>query len=108
VRLTATPNGRIVSEPAGADVDPAAYGEKLEALSEHKPPRRGQPVTDDELRSAAHLYRKALAEGKPPTGAVAEGLFLSRATAGRRVAMARERGFLGKALPRAAGEIEIP
>lgn len=51
--------------------------------------------TDDTLRWVAHLYRLAVVVGNGPRKAVEEALSLPRATAGRWIALARERGFLG-------------
>lgn len=53
--------------------------------------------TDETLDWVAHAYRVALVLGDPPTGAVEKTFELPRSTAGRWVALARERGFLGKA-----------
>jgi len=53
--------------------------------------------TDRTLRAVAALYRLAYAVGDAPTKGVEQGLGLPRSTAGRWVAMARERGFLGQA-----------
>jgi hypothetical protein len=63
-----------------------------------------QGPTDEALKQVAAMYRVAHLMGLPPTGAVAQGLSLARSTAGRWVSMARQRGFLGKAEPRKAGE----
>lgn len=54
-------------------------------------------ATDRALRWVAHLYRFALAVGLPPTKAVSDTLGLTRPTAGRRIAMARDHGLLGPA-----------
>jgi hypothetical protein len=53
--------------------------------------------TDRALRWVAHIYRYGLAIGYKPTKAVAEAVGLSRPTAGRWIAAAREKGFLGPA-----------
>ncbi len=52
--------------------------------------------TDETLDWVAYIYRLALMLGTPPTGTVERDLELPRSTAGRWVAMARERGFLGQ------------
>jgi uncharacterized protein DUF6214 len=58
-------------------------------------PRQGTPMTDDELRRIAELYRAAQARGFPPVKAITEAPPKpSRATASRWVAEARRRGFL--------------
>lgn len=68
-------------------------------------PRRGSPVTEDNLRAVAEMYRDALRSGvRGPTQAVAKRMHVSRSTAGRWVSMARERGLLGAATPGARGE----
>lgn len=63
-----------------------------------------QGPTDEALKQVAAMYRVAHLMGLPPTESVAQGLSLARSTAGRWVSMARQRGFLGKAEPRKAGE----
>jgi len=67
-------------------------------------PRRPGPVSDAVLRDVAAVYREALLVRAGPTNAVRDGLGVSRATAGRWVAMARARGLLGPAQPGVAGE----
>lgn len=69
-------------------------------------PRKRGPITDDVLREVAAVYRAASFAGPAPTNAVRDQMGVSRATAGRWVAMARERGLLGKASPGVAGESE--
>jgi hypothetical protein len=68
-------------------------------------PRERGRVSDEMLRETANVYRAALAAGKRPTQAVTREMHVSRATAGRWVAQARKRGFLGPARPRVAGEV---
>jgi hypothetical protein len=67
-------------------------------------PRKGSPVTDSNLQTVADVYRMAVERGDPPTKTVANQLHIARSTAGRWVQKARERGFLGKAKARTAGE----
>ncbi len=55
--------------------------------------RRDGP-TDEALRWVAYLYRFALVMEEPPTATVERMLELPRSTAGRWVALARQRGFL--------------
>lgn len=64
--------------------------------------------TEEALRRAAWVYRTAHLMGLPPTESVSQDLDLPRSTAGRWVSMARQRGFLGKAEPRKAGERPRP
>jgi hypothetical protein len=60
--------------------------------------------TDRSLQWVAHLYRLSVALGEQPTATVQELMGLSRATAGRWVGTARERGYLGAAALGKAGE----
>jgi hypothetical protein len=62
-------------------------------------------ITDDDLQEVARVYREAVATGEPPTVAVARHMKRSRSTAGRLVMQARQRGFLGRARARMAGEL---
>ncbi|MDQ6854728.1 MAG: DUF6214 family protein, partial [Actinomycetota bacterium] len=68
--------------------------------------QRRHTVTDNDLRRVAATYRAALETGNPPTAAVEDEFQVSRATAGRLVRRARDRGFLGAATPRKAGEAD--
>jgi Mn-dependent DtxR family transcriptional regulator len=58
----------------------------------------------DPLEEVALTYRLAHAAGEPPTKAVMERLDISRSSASRGVAKAREKGLLGPAMERKAGE----
>lgn len=69
-------------------------------------PRQGSPVTDHQLGEVAQLYRAAIAQGVPPTQTIADEMHAARSTAARWVGKARERGFLGAALPGRAGEAD--
>jgi hypothetical protein len=52
-------------------------------------------MNDDDYREVARIYQQAVDEGKRnPTAIVATHLFVSRPTAARYVAKARELGFL--------------
>jgi Family of unknown function (DUF6214) len=64
------------------------------ASASRRQPRRGIPLTDDDLRSVAEAHRAARAQGKHTTEAVMEAFYLSRPTANRWIAKARARGFL--------------
>jgi hypothetical protein len=66
--------------------------------------RRGVRLSDDFLQKVALAYRTAVAEGRPPTQAVADEVPGSRSSAGRWVFEARKRGFLGATTRRQAGE----
>ena len=67
-------------------------------------PRRGSPVSEETLHRVAALYRAALKNGDPPTSTIAEALRVTRSTASRWVAKAREAGLLGPAIRGRAGE----
>jgi hypothetical protein len=59
--------------------------------------------TDDVLQAVAFLYRFGFALGSAPTKYVQGSLKIPRSTAGRWIAMARERGYLGQTRERKAG-----
>lgn len=86
--------------PIGSDFD--AHVDAVRGT--RRQPRRGIPITDDDLRAVADIYRRALERGKHPTAAVMAAHHVARATASRWIARARARGYLGKATPRKAGE----
>lgn len=88
-----------VASPAPATMTADEYEQRLTSTS------RRRSITDDFLREVATVYRQAIAEGKPPTKAVASRLHGSPATAGRWVMQARERGFLGRATRGRRGEL---
>lgn len=58
------------------------------------------------LREVAEVYRKAHAEGEPPTMAVAEHFTVSHRTATRWASEARTAGELGRAVGTSAGEAD--
>jgi hypothetical protein len=49
-------------------------------------PRRGSPLTKENLSRVAELYRAALENGDPPTQTVADAMHVTRSTASRWVA----------------------
>lgn len=55
---------------------------------------RGRDLGDAHYKRVAAIYRKALAEGRPPTTAVMKALHVEKSTAAKQVARARARGFL--------------
>jgi hypothetical protein len=63
-----------------------------------------RPQSDDDWRLVAELYRRAVASGSPPSRAIAGEFGVGEATARKWVQGARERGFLGPAVGRRAGE----
>jgi Family of unknown function (DUF6214) len=69
-------------------------------------PRRGSPITDENLEQVAELYRAAVGRGDPPTQTVADAMGIPRSTAARWVAKARERKLLGPSLRGRGGEQE--
>lgn len=72
-------------------------------LMSRRQPRRGIPITDDDLREVAEVYRAHEVTGRP-TAAVMEHHNVARATASRWIARARERGYLGAAFRGRGGE----
>lgn len=54
-----------------------------------------QGPTEEVLATAAYLYRLAVVIGYGPRSAIEEAFGVSRSTAGRWIALARERGHLG-------------
>jgi hypothetical protein len=89
------------AEPVEMVVIPPEEGESLTAGLQGGRPR----VTDDTLQEVARVYREAVATGEAPTAAVQRHMKRSRSTAGRLVMQARQRGFLGQAKSRMAGEV---
>jgi hypothetical protein len=83
---------RVFHKALGDSIDSAALLADIEKHA-HKP-QRGKKLSDRFLREVAATYRKALAEGRPPTKAVCQAHFTVRANASRWVAEARKRGFL--------------
>ncbi len=75
----------------------APIGPPPEHVARHGP-------TDEALRHVAAIYRFTYALGESPTKGVQDRLGLPRSTAGRWVALARERGFLGPTSAGRAGE----
>lgn len=70
---------------------------------------RGRRITTQQLERVADIYRRAIAEHKPPLREIERSLTVSRSTAGRLVMQARAAGVLGPP-PRlgVAGEARIP
>lgn len=111
------PDDERANEPFNIDGEPAWEDREVWPLQEDweagrlfvangaRQPRRGIPITDDDLRHVADVYRASMAEGRPPTLTVAETMHVARPTASRWIARARARGFLGPARRGAAGEL---
>lgn len=79
----------------------AASGENPHTLTplSWPTPERGAGPTEDNIRLVSIVYRVAYACGVPPTKYVEEAMGLARATAGRWIRLARERGLLGETEP---------
>jgi hypothetical protein len=56
--------------------------------------RGGRDLGDDHYRHVAQVYAQAVQAGRPPTVAVAEQFQVEKSSAAKKVARARERGFL--------------
>jgi hypothetical protein len=67
-------------------------------------PKRREGPSDELLAYVALMYRLAHLVGEAPTEYVRRDLDVARATAGRWLAKARDKGLLGEAIPRQAGE----
>lgn len=100
IRVALLVNGQptaLRDQPPAGGVEP--WGRVMpEGLAKEGP-------TDRVLRWVAHFYRLSVALDEPqPTATVQELMGVSRATAGRWVTAARDRGFLGAALRGRPGE----
>jgi hypothetical protein len=101
VRQSATnirhsPGGPVLDRP-----EPQLTTDEVAAMLR----RRRQRVPMDEVEEAVKEYRRAVAEGRPdPTLATALAIKRSRATAGRRLLMARKLGLMGPAVGTKGGE----
>lgn len=56
--------------------------------------RRGRDLGPDHYREVADVYAAAVQDGCPPTAAVADHFTVSKSAAAKKVARARQRGFL--------------
>lgn len=73
----------------------AKYNEVIEPeRGALKAPRRGRDLGDDHYREVADVYKVAAAAGRAPTAAVADHFTIAKSSAAKKVARARERGFL--------------
>lgn len=84
-----------------------ALARSVKFASSPDPTMSADPTELDEqarLRRAAVVYRLASLEGAKATQAVGQDLGVSRATAGRIIARARELGLLGAAIGPRSGE----
>jgi hypothetical protein len=85
--LRQLPLRTLVRQAVGANLLTLNIGQKITAVD-------GEDAKGSELRKVALAYRIARLVGEAPTKAVEESLGVSRATAARRVAEAREAGAL--------------
>ncbi len=67
--------------------------------------RRGRDLGDEHYREVAVVYARALQEGRRPTKAVQEHFTVEKSTAAKKVARARERGFLPKTTRGRVGQV---
>lgn len=117
-KLRAIPVRELVREavgqqsafPGDAEPDEAGYAKSYDPSSDAFPTPAGRAwlrdkgPTPETLESVADVYTLARALGDNPTATVASEFALPRSTAGRWVALARQRGHLGAAAgPRRAG-----
>jgi hypothetical protein len=95
--------GRQDLEGLPRDVAAAAVN-AMQAVRAQVKPKRRRTLTRELLADVADTYRTALADGEPPTQAVANRFSVSHRTATRWVAEARAAGELGAAIGPVAGE----
>lgn len=97
---------KVPGKPGITKVVPltADEAEQTTELLHRREPRRGLPITDEHLDEVAKVYRDALGAGARPTKAVMAAFHAKRPTASKWVRAARDRGFLGPAIPGKAGE----
>jgi hypothetical protein len=110
VRVTRKPDGSPAIERAHYPQDgkreiPNELAEILEARNRARS-RHGRTLSTEILNEAVTVYRRAVAEGRPPVQAVSDELHLAYPTASRRIQEARRRALLGPAMPRRGGEIQ--
>jgi hypothetical protein len=80
------------------------YLSTLEPLELSEQAKGGRGPTEQDLRAIAITHQVAYTTNNPPTRTVMQRFDLPRSTASRWVRMARERGLLGPATPRKAGD----
>lgn len=97
--LRAVPVRELLSE--GVAKGFALASGRRDPLLDEDPKRLGEA---DRARRATAIYRLAVLLGEPATEAVAHDLKVSRPTAARAIARARELGYLGRAIPTVQGE----
>lgn len=97
--LRSVPIGRLVHGVAVGNVERVGQSASLDALGELNPQRlarlREAGPTQETLATVARIYRWGLVIGDAPGVMVEENFDVSRRTAGRWIALARERGHLG-------------
>ena len=90
---------------------PLSADEELElfdryGVADYKP-TRGKPLTDKHLKAVAETYRGAVERGDRPAKHICEVAGVSRPVAANWIRAARDRGFLGDAIPGKAGEVSF-
>lgn len=65
-----------------------------EDLAAVEGPKHGRDLGNDHYREVAQVYAAAVQAGEPPTVAVAEHFTVEKSSAAKKVARARQRGFL--------------
>lgn len=75
-------------------IDPEGIEPLRSVVDRLRSPERGRGLGDDHYQAVAEVYRLAVAEGVPPTKAVAEHFTVSKSAAAKKVSRARERGLL--------------
>ena len=107
-------NSTNIRVPLGLYFDEviAAAIDQFEATEQPPTPwdgARGRRITPEQLDRVADIYRRAIAERRPPLREIERDLTVSRSTAGRLVMQAREAGILGPSpRPGIAGEAKLP
>jgi len=92
------PFGRIINAERARLVDDANTPDRpkvdLEKSLASGGPRHGRHLSDEDLQAVAHFYKEAYGAGLPVQRHVAEKFGVSIPTAGRRISLARQVGFI--------------
>jgi hypothetical protein len=103
--LRPDPRWTVTADPAWRQF----WSERQDAVhaywQSHARPKRNR-VSDALLERVAQVYRQAIATRRPPKKAVQSTFNVSEPTAGRYIARARARGFLGRTRPGKKGELD--
>ena len=88
------------------DWDPDKFRQRVGELQRLR--RRGRRGMDEDFyRGISEEYRGLLERGERPTTGIAKAHAVGRSTASRWIREARNRGLLGEAVPRRAGEQQL-